>query len=71
MNSVFDDYSCDKDEKYLYIFPIERLKIKNKEKIGDVTIKILADMATWGSAISAYGLTHKAVGLLSAAVKLG
>lgn len=38
MNSVLNDYSLDGKTQYLYIFPIERLKIKNKEKVGDVSI---------------------------------
>jgi hypothetical protein len=38
MYSVFDDYNLNGEKQYLYIFPIERLQIKNKEKVGDVTI---------------------------------
>ncbi|GEM_PF-1170948 len=38
MKSVLNDYSLDGENQYLYIFPVERLKIKNKEKVGDVSI---------------------------------
>lgn len=38
MNSIFDDYSGESENQYLYILPVERLTIKNKEKINDVTI---------------------------------